>query len=202
MRLIKTHNAAIAHELAVETVLKHGYRQQTEDGEDTIECEELCIQISEPLSEPRISSRNPLKERAIMEYAKQLVHGGKNEFDYDYHERLFDYCGRDQIEYIIKKLKEHYQSRRALAITWMPDADWIKQNVPCLQLVVCVIRDGKLNMKVVFRSNDILMAFGANVYGLTELQKYIADSLEIEVGTYTHIALIPHIYYIRDASAL
>jgi thymidylate synthase len=57
-------------------------------------------------------------------------------------------------------------------------------------------------MKVVFRSNDILTAFGANVYGLTDLQKYIADSIGLPVGKYTHIALVPHIYNKRDAPYL
>ena len=57
-------------------------------------------------------------------------------------------------------------------------------------------------MRVVFRSNDMLLAFGANAYALTMLQKKIADELGLEVGTYTHIALIPHVYHKRDAKDL
>ncbi len=33
---------------------------------------------------------------------------------------------------------------------------------------------------------------------LFRLQKSIAESLGVPCGIYTHISLIPHIYYIRD----
>ena len=69
---------------------------------------------------------------------------------------------------------------------------------PCLQLVQCILRDGKLAMRVIFRSNDMLTAAGANMYALVQLQKSIADRLGVTCGTYTHISLVPHIYYIRD----
>ena len=45
----------------------------------------------------------------------------------------------------------------------------------------------------------MLTASGLNMYGLTHLQKVIADELDYNVGSYTHIALTPHIYYIRDS---
>jgi thymidylate synthase len=60
------------------------------------------------------------------------------------------------------------------------------------------VRDNKLHTRVVFRSNDMLTAAGANMYALVQLQKHIADQLGLSCGTYTHISLIPHIYYIRD----
>jgi thymidylate synthase len=69
---------------------------------------------------------------------------------------------------------------------------------PCLQLVQCVLREGKLNMRVIFRSNDMLTAAGANMYALVQLHKSIADALLVPCGTYTHISLVPHVYYIRD----
>ena len=44
----------------------------------------------------------------------------------------------------------------------------------------------------------MLTAAGANMYALVQLQKSIADALGVSCGSYTHISLIPHIYYIRD----
>ncbi len=129
----------------------------------------------------------------------------------------------DQIAYIIEKLKTSQKSRRAIAITWNPVIDEQLDDCPCLQLVQCVLRDGtpvvprqtlcravtklhddnglsscKLHMRVVFRSNDMLTAAGANMYALVQLQKFIADKLGVPCGTYTHISLVPHIYYLRD----
>lgn len=107
----------------------------------------------------------------------------------------------DQIDYIARKLAAAPNSRRAVAITWNPPV--VDENLddcpPCLQLVQCLLRDGKLQMKVVFRSNDILSAAGSNMYALVRLQKMIADRLGVPCGRYTHIALVPpHVYYRRD----
>jgi thymidylate synthase len=55
-----------------------------------------------------------------------------------------------------------------------------------------------VNGKYVFRSNDMLSAAGANMYALAHVQKSIADQLELPVGSYEHISISPHIYYIRD----
>jgi len=104
----------------------------------------------------------------------------------------------DQIDYIVRKLTAAKNSRRAIAVTWNPAVDENLDDCPCLQIVQCLIRDGKLQMKAVFRSNDILSAAGANIYALVHLQKTIAGRLGIPCGRYTHIALVPHIYYLRD----
>ena len=105
----------------------------------------------------------------------------------------------DQIAYIVDKLRSSPNTRRAIAITWNPVIDEKLDDCPCLQLVQCTVRDGKLAMRVIFRSNDMLTAAGANMYALVQLQKSIADKLGVPCGTYTHISLVPHIYYIRDA---
>jgi Thymidylate synthase len=55
-------------------------------------------------------------------------------------------------------------------------------------------------MKVVFRSNDMLSAAGANMYALARLQQHIAEAVGVAVGAYTHISLVPHIYYMRDVA--
>lgn len=212
MRVLSAPTISKAHELAVKAVLEKGWIIETEDGEATIECEELTLQVDNPLSEPMISEFSPFQKVFMDKYAGDLLNGSDGVFEYDYHGRLFEYGGHvtcqgwghiedpiDQIEYIIKKLREAPQSRRAQAITWRPEQDEEAKDVPCLQQVQCLIRDGKLQMKVVFRSNDILTAAGANMYALVHLQKMIAEKLGVSVGRYTHIALVPHIYFSRDA---
>jgi len=57
-------------------------------------------------------------------------------------------------------------------------------------------------MKVVFRSNDMLSAAGANMFALAHLQKSVADRLGLPCGSYTHISLVPHVYYLRDLQEL
>ena len=100
----------------------------------------------------------------------------------------------NQIEYIIEKLKKVPYSRRAVAITWQPWKDEWADYPPCLQLIQCRVIDGKLNMWVTMRSNDSFKASFFNMYAFTELQRYIADRIGVEVGTYYHYATSYHIY--------
>jgi len=212
MRIISAPNLARAHELVVKTVLEKGWLLCTEDGEATIECEELAVQIENPTTEPMISTGSRFQRRFMEKYASDLLQGSDGVFEYDYHGRLFAWGDRlavddapvevDQVAYIVRKLQEAPASRRALAITWNPVVDEEVKDCPCLQLVQCVIRDGALQMKVVFRSNDMLTASGANMFALVHLQQMIAERLGVGVGRYTHIALVPHVYFTRDMDDL
>lgn len=217
-----------AHEKIIGHIRKHGDLITTENGELTKEIRDMSITIINPFDEPRISPCCFMGPRGFDEYAKCLVHGYKptTKFEYDYHKRLFEwgsgsqddgvitYIGNtpsnihykagetNQIKYIIDKLKSQRTSRRAIAVTWIPPIDEDRVDVPCLQLVQFLIRNNKLEMFVVFRSEDMLSGFGQNVYGLTALQKYIADELGIQVGAYHHYVISAHLYHVRDAHEL
>jgi thymidylate synthase len=208
MRLIRAPAIGRAHELVVKMILEKGWVLQTEDEEETIEFEEVALQVDTPLAEPMISPHSRFQQRFVEQYARDLIHGSKASFEYDYHGRLFDWGEQltshgkdvhvDQIAYITGKLRQSQKTRRAIAITWNPVIDEHLDDCPCLQIVQCLLREGTLSMRVVFRSNDMLTAAGANMYALVQLQKYIAGQLEVPCGTYTHISLVPHVYYIRD----
>lgn len=202
MRVIKAASLGDAHEKAVRYVAINGELVTTEDGELTLQTPPLTVVIDKPDTAPHLSPLSAFKSAFAQEYAKSVLYGTKAEFEYDYHSRLCCYDGIDQIEYMIDKLTLHKTSRRAVAITWMPDTDEVRKDVPCLQLITCNVRNDRLDMQVVFRSNDVLSAMGVNMYGLFYVQKYIAQSLLIDVGTYTHVIMCPHIYHKRDENYL
>jgi len=222
MRIIRAPSIGRAHELVVKMILEKGWVLRTEDDEATIEFEEVAMQVDTPLAAPMTSQHSRFQKKFVDQYARDLIEGSKASFEYDYHGRLFDWGERltctgqdvhiDQIAYIIDKLKKSPESRRAIAITWNPVIDEQLDDCPCLQLVQCILRNGSpmklhddnglssctLHMRVVFRSNDMLTAAGANMYALVRLQSHIANRLGVPCGTYTHISLVPHIYYLRD----
>jgi len=213
MHLIKTYCPARAYELAVTHVLTKGYWQETEDGKPTIETGPLTVVLDHPTADPRISPVSPFKPALHIVYADNLLNGEhENAFAYTYWRRLHQWGDdlyhddtlvvNDQIAYIIQKLRADPRSRRAVAVTWNPVVDQTVDDVPCLQLVQCAVRDDRLAMRVAFRSNDIHLALSANMYGLIAKQQQIADAIGVPVGPYTHVALIPHIYYERDADTL
>ncbi len=213
MRIIRAPSIGIAHELVVKMVLEKGRVLDTEDGEATVEFDEIAVRVENPLTEPMVSPHSRFSRKFMEKYADDLLNGTPAVFEYDYHDRLFNWGDRlfsadggavtiDQIDYITRKLGSSPVSRRALAITWNPLVDERLDDCPCLQLVQCLVREGRLSMKVVFRSNDMLTAAGANMFALVHLQKTIADRLGIPPGSYTHISLVPHIYYLRDVNDL
>lgn len=208
MRVIAAPSIGRAHELVVKTILEKGWMLETENGEQTIEYGPIGMTVAHPETEPLASPASRFQQRFLEQYADHLLHGSAAHFEYDYHGRLYDWGERlcsdghevhiDQIVYISEKLRSAPSSRRAIAITWNPVIDESLADCPCLQIVQCLIRHERLQMSVVFRSNDMLSAAGANMYALARLQQSISRELGVECGTYTHISLVPHIYYIRD----
>lgn len=100
----------------------------------------------------------------------------------------------DQIEYIIRKLKEKPYSRRAQAITWRPLVDPFHIDPPCLQRIYMRVKDDKLIMQTTWRSRDLFRAWEANVNGMIRIQKYVADQLGLEMGHYLDFSNSLHIY--------
>jgi thymidylate synthase len=109
--------------------------------------------------------------------------------------------GIDQIALIAKALKEP-TSRRAVAVLWSPNHDPTTKNPPCLNHIQFLLRENPgypnlppfLKMRVLFRSHDIRGAYGANLYGLSELQKEVAYAVKAPVGHMTVMSNSAHVY--------
>jgi thymidylate synthase len=117
--------------------------------------------------------------------------------------------GWQQVTDLIKKLAKDSKSRRAVAVTWNPLLDSDSDEPPCMNWVQFVIRNGKVHMRVLFRSQDILSGLGENLVGCAAFQKKVVDGINeilgeiiYECGSIILISTIPHIYQIRDSCEL
>lgn len=110
----------------------------------------------------------------------------------------------DQIDEIVKRLNLSPTTRRACAITWRPyDENYTNtRSPPCLQWLKCEIVDGKLNMYTLWRSRDVLLGMGANIYAISHLHSAIASQCDVPVGFYEDINVDAHIYFKRDYNYL
>ena len=111
-----------------------------------------------------------------------------------YASRLFDYggVGRDQVEWVIDRLRADPTSRSATITTFEPLLD--TSYIPCVSLLDFWIRDGALELVVYAHSID----FGAKGYGnlveLAWLQEHVGSALGIPVGRLDFIVKSAHVY--------
>lgn len=103
----------------------------------------------------------------------------------------------DQLKAAINLLLDKRDTRQCVLSIWDPRRDMNAQtkDVPCNDMVMFKIRDGKLNMTVCNRSNDaILGAFGANAVQFSMLQEYVACAVGVDVGYYFQQSDSLHVY--------
>ncbi len=72
-------------------ILEKGWVLDTEDNEATVEFEEVTMKIDAPFSEPMVSPSSRFQQRFMDKYADDLIKGSKSVFEYDYHDRLFNW---------------------------------------------------------------------------------------------------------------
>lgn len=112
--------------------------------------------------------------------------------------------GLKQVSETIKKLAADPNSRRGVMIGWNPQLDINNQEPPCMCMMQVVIRNDKVHMRVIFRSQDIGLGLPENLVGCTAFLEYVTTGINLisagkyQVGELTLISLIPHIYKKRD----
>lgn len=103
--------------------------------------------------------------------------------------------GFNQIDKIIELLKTDKNTRRAVLNINTPNENVITtKDEMCTIALVFQIRDNKLNCTGIMRSNDLIYGLTYDISYFTQLQKYIAHEVGIEVGSYTHFTTSMHVY--------
>jgi len=132
--------------------------------------------------------------RSLEQYRQEMLDGildfevEKGKWDYTYHQRM-----EKQVPWVIEELKRNSETRRAVILI-RAEYDMTTDAPACLQHLQYFIRGGALHCKVLFRSNDSTKATFMNAFALIQLQKRVADALNISIGTYTHRANSFHVY--------
>lgn len=100
-----------------------------------------------------------------------------------------------QIDKVIDLLKKDPTTRRAsISIYDGKEIDLYSKDTPCTYAINFHIRDKKLYMQVLMRSNDLVYGFCNDQYCFSSLQELVSEELSLPVGTYYHYAANMHIY--------
>ncbi|MCG6365089.1 thymidylate synthase [Vibrio fluvialis] len=117
------------------------------------------------------------------------VHGGYGQRLFNMHEKY------DQVERVIRQLKQKPTTRKAI-IQLFDSSDLSEEykDIPCTLNLQFTIRNNKLHMYTMMRSNDAFVGLPHDVFVFTMLQELIASELECELGLYHHYVVSLHLY--------
>ena len=227
---VRGKNLPEAWEKALLAVYEYGVEVRTEYDKPTDPPSldaTVLVEVARPLSEPRIHKNFPGGPTDLEVYRQEVVDGihdhwinpREGKWTYTYHQRLFAYRpladlmqpdagprlpAVDQIAYMVRKLADVPHSRRAQAVTWIPQCDPATDDPPCLQRVwarLLPAADGyTLNLNTHWRSRDLYKAWFMNVFAVTDLQRRMAEQLAdrlgaaVECGRYVDVVDSLHIY--------
>jgi thymidylate synthase len=182
--------------LAVAAHILHAGEPERYDGLPILEVAHATLVVATPDADDPLIARYGDPERLRWMQANFSDHdrvqalGGAR----SYASRMFDYAGagRDQLRWVIDRLRADPASRSAAITTFEPLTD--TTYIPCVSLLDFWVRDGAIELIVYAHSID----FGAKGYGnLTELallQRQVADALDRPLGELRFIVKSAHIY--------
>jgi thymidylate synthase len=166
------------------------------DGLPILEIDQVALHIA------RASSTDPIVERLgdperlawmhanFTDHARVAALGDAR----SYAARLYDYAGsgRDQIRWVVERLRADPTSRSATITTFEPLLD--TAYIPCVSLLDFWIRDEQVELVVYAHSID----FGAKGYGnlveLAFLQEHVARELARDPGRLVFLVKSAHVY--------
>jgi thymidylate synthase len=104
--------------------------------------------------------------------------------------------GIDQIELSLEELNKNPESRRVVISIWNAELDLCKisKDLPCNDLLMLKIRNGKLHSTISNRSNDLHWGLPTNIFQFSFVTEIMTKILGIELGTQTHNSQSLHFY--------
>jgi thymidylate synthase len=163
--------------------------ETTVHDEPVIEIRWLSIHVKTPLQEPRINERfNEFcrkiqledewrPEAYLLQLTKQTTKG--------YWWEVYGNPIWEQIPKLEAVLRENPSYNKPSITVRHSGKHLGSKKTPCLVYITFHIRDDKLDFGVHFDTNAIEF-IQSNMYGLTELQRIVAEKLGVVTGTYHH----------------
>lgn len=113
--------------------------------------------------------------------------------------------GCDQLDHVVHLLRSNPADRRVVVQMWdaeydlaseyLTDSGLPARDVPCNTQVYLRVVNGRLDMTVTCRSNDVVWgAYGANVVHFSMLLEYLAGRIGVGVGRYYQFSNNWHLY--------
>ncbi len=214
MYVIEAQNYRQALYNALQIILSDGYKRSPR-GLGTRELQDVSIVINNPCD--RVALLPGRKANIFATLAETLwVLAGRDDLEFigyylqriadfsddgvvlhgAYGPRIKNWRGVNQLAEVLRILKSDPDSRRAVIALFDPacDFDTRRKDIPCNNWMQFSLRDGKLHMRVVSRSMDVIWGSTINVFEWTVIQELLSRQLGVSPGGYTHFVGSLHLY--------
>ena len=130
------------------------------------------------------------------------VHSNAKDLPYQDEEDANMTTQNDQIATILEMLHTTPSTRQAVAQIWNAELDLnaTSKDIPCNDMVMFKIRDGKLHATIQNRSNDLTLGLPTNLFQFSFITELMANILNIGIGTQTHNSQSLHLYLESNAN--
>lgn len=214
----------------ISSILDNGYKYVIDrgsyEGQTRLEFEWITVVIKNAYAEPydlmlpsiptHLNIPNPVEAGFVEQYlsylmtddiksGEQYTYGSRIAGNYSINvtqqERYF-VDKINQIEYWIRALAKTPGTNQAVLQVAQP-SDFLLSDPPCLRHIDMRIKDRKLIFYPYFRSWDLWGGLPANLAGIAVLQKYMADSIGVDIGPIVASSKGLHIYgYVEELAKI
>jgi thymidylate synthase len=166
------------------------------DGLAVSEISLVTLVIDRPDPDDEIIARHADPERLAWMHANFTDHarvaalGGAD----SYATRLFDYehSGRDQVAWVVGRLRRDPATRSAAITTFQPHSD--SSYIPCVSMLDFWRPDGAVELVAYAHSIDFGAKGHGNLVELAALQRHVAGELGLPVGRLLMVVKSAHVY--------
>lgn len=197
LSVIKAFDIPDAWHKCLREIMNVGYKWKIErgsfEGHERLEFDNINITIQNPSMRPLIPDvpngvPPPTDQKSVNDYIELLMTPNTFDYQYTYGERI-----SAQMDDAIKMLKETPMTNQCTIEIGQPSDIKIK-DPPCLRLIDCRIRYGKLHFFVYFRSWDLWGGFPPNLAGIQTVKEWMAKEVGVEDGTLNAWSKGLHLY--------
>jgi thymidylate synthase len=192
MKYISAPTIGRAWAKAYRLVMEEGHEMN--DGTAPItEVMNLYISVDDAQSSDKIL--DAMADPGMIDWMVNKNFGGMEpvlDWGYSYGARLHNFNGIDQVAEVVNKLRLRPGSK-ASTISLMDPSEDFSGHMPCVIALDVKIRDGKLTITGLFRSQDIGKKFYADAMALAAIQKEIALAVGVDCGSIELLIASAHV---------
>lgn len=195
---IRAKNLSEAWEMSIKELLKDDVPYvYTQRGTRAKEIAGMHLMVETPLSEPILSEHYMFGEMFVEKYCQSIMEATCGE--QSIHSRIvktkkISQKNNNQVNRVVNLLRREPNSRRAVISLWDSECDMSSEHPPCACVIQFMLRHGRLDTFVFFRSNDSWMAVLPDMIAMTKLTSLVAEKLKVSVGKYVHFSASYHLY--------